>query len=198
MITPPTSHPTLMLIRGLPGSGKSHLSATLRGVLGNSNVVELDPDATDYQSEAYLKMSETLTNEGVDAKFHPYRFLRAQAYAGIEANKIIMWNQGFTNLDGFTKTIINLQTYATEHGTHLPLLVVEVEIHPDTAKNRVANRASGGGHDVPEEMFKRFINDYRSFTSEGFNTVTVQGEDDVQSSAATVGKALEDLWIQPN
>jgi predicted ABC-type ATPase len=190
----PGTHPTLMLIRGLPGSGKSYLAAALKTALGSDSVLVLDPDATDYESKTYRAHSEQLTTEGVEEKFHPYRFLRAQAYAAIEAHKIIIWNQGFTNLDGFNKTVINLEEYAKGHGTHLPLLVVEVEIAHATAEQRVAQRAAQGGHDVDETNFVRFINDYRSFAGEGFNTVTVQGEDNVQASVATVLRALEKLW----
>ncbi|HSW66547.1 MAG TPA: ATP-binding protein [Bacillota bacterium] len=189
----PKSHPTLIIIRGLPGSGKSHLATALCKELGEHNVVTLDPDATDYTSKAYTDLSDSLTAEGVDKKFHPYRFLRAQAYQGITGNKYIIWNQGFTNLDGLNKTVINLQTYATDHDTELPLLVVEVEIDHDIAKKRVADRVAKGGHDVNEENFARFINDYRTFAGEGYDPVVVNGEDEVSTSVATVLKALQKL-----
>lgn len=190
------SHPTLVLVRGVPGSGKSYLARALEESLGQNHVVILDPDETDYESEAYKELSATLAADGVDAKFHPYRFLRAKAYKGIVDNKIVIWNQAFTNLDGFNKTIVNLQTYATEHGTHLPLLVVEVEVKEHVAKQRVAKRASEGGHDVTNEAFTRFLNDYRSFTEEGFNTVIVNGEDDIKDSVAAIRAALDTLWKQ--
>ena len=186
-------HPTLLLIRGLPGSGKSYLAKALRDTLGADNVVLLDPDSTDYESQAYKDMSAALTAEGVEEKFHPYRFVRAQAYQGITDHKIVIWNQAFTNLDGFNKTVVNLQTYAADHGTTLPLLVVEVEVDHDTAKARVAERAAQGGHDVTEENFARFIGDYRSFADEGFTTVSVRGDDDVQTSAQAVLTALQNL-----
>ncbi len=188
-----SDHPTLIIIRGLPGSGKSYLAAALVKELGEDNVVTLDPDATDYTSRAYTDLSDSLTAEGVDKKFHPYRFLRAQAYQGITSNKYIIWNQGFTNLDGLNKTVINLQTYATDHNIELPLLVVEVEIDHDIAKKRVADRAAKGGHDVNEENFARFINDYRTFAGEGYDPVVVNGEDEVSASVATVLEALKKL-----
>jgi len=187
------NHPTLILIRGIPGSGKSHLAVALEASLGKGNVLILDPDKIDLTSKAYADFSDTLTAEGVDQKFHPYRWSRSQAYEAITAHKIIIWNQAFTNLDGFNKTIVNLQTYASEHGTHLPLLVVEVEIDPDTARSRVAARALKGGHNVPQEAFARFINEYRSFSEEGFNTVSVNGEDDASVSVASIKAALEKL-----
>jgi len=185
--------PILILIRGLPGSGKSHLAAELQKRIGSSNVVTLDPDATDYSSKAYTDLSKSLTQEGVDAKFHPYRFLRGQAYTGITERKVIIWNQGFTSLDGFNKTIINLQAFAAEHGTTLPVLVVEVEVTPAVAQKRIAQRADKNGHDVPEQTFKRFLQDYQTFAGQGHNPVVVNGEDDVAVSAAVVMQALHDL-----
>ena len=190
---PLLSHPVLILIRGIPGSGKSYLAHALETALGTARVLILDPDKIDLTSQAYKDFSASLTKDGVDEKFHPYRWSRAQAYAAIESGKIIMWNQAFTNLDGFTKTVVNLQTYATDHGTHLPLLVVEVEVTHTIAKARVAAREQQGGHGVSEEAFERFINEYRSFSDEGFVTVGVHGEDDVQASVAKVLQALRAL-----
>jgi predicted ABC-type ATPase len=192
----PTDHPTLMLIRGIPGSGKSYLATALESALGKDNILILDPDAIDLTGQAYLDFSAALTKDGVDEKFHPYRWSRAKAYAAIEAHKIVIWNQGFTNLDGFTKTVVNLQTYATDHGTELPLLVVEVEAPHDVVKQRVAERAAAGGHNVTDEAFERFFSDYRSFSDEGFTTVTVDGQADVTESVAAVVKGLEALWKQ--
>lgn len=186
------THPLLILIRGVPGSGKSYLAAALQDKIGAGNVVILDPDKIDLTSQAYLDFSDSLTKEGVDLKFHPYRWSRAKAYKGIETNKVIMWNQAFTNLDGFNKTVINLQGYAADHGTTLPLLSVEVEVNEPVARQRVAKRAEQGGHGVPDEAFARFMNEYTSF-ADTYNTVVVHGEDDVEKSVAAVLEALEKL-----
>ncbi len=186
-------YPKLVLIRGLPGSGKSYLANAMKDSLGPDKVVTLDPDATDYKSQEYVDFSKALAADGVEEKFYPYRFVRAQAYEGIVKHKIIIWNQAFTNLDGFQKTIANLQAYAADRGTQLPLLVVEVAVNEKTAKARVADRAKQGGHNVPEEAFARFINDYASFADQGYNIVGVNGEDDIASSVAAVTKALQKL-----
>jgi thymidylate kinase len=188
-----TAHPTLIMVRGIPGSGKSYVVAKLQESIGKDNVVILDPDATDHSSKEYTELSSTLTAEGVDAKLHPYRFLRTNAYKAVDAHKIIIWNQAFIDLDGFGKTVNNLSAYALDHGTKLPTLVVEVEINSDIAKQRVAKRAAEGGHDVPEEAFDRFIDRYESFATKGYTTVTVNGEDDVATSVSSILRALEKL-----
>jgi predicted ABC-type ATPase len=183
--------PILMMIRGVPGSGKSYLAAALKKSLGQDGVVVLDPDAIDQTNEAYLNFSKQLALEGVDEKFHPYRFSRAQAYEAITSGKIIIWNQAFVNLDGFEKTVNNLRTYATEHGVRLPLLVVEVAVNTTTAKSRITERQAQGGHGVPGEAFARFVGDYASFSEKGYDVVSVNGEDNIAMSVAIVKKALD-------
>ncbi len=189
---PQINGPILVLVRGLPGSGKSYISKILAEKL-REKICILDPDSTDYSSDEYKKMTAQLRAEGVDEKFYPYRFLRAQAYEAIETNKIIVWNQAFTNLDMLKKTILNLQTYASEHGKDLKIAVVEVEIDPDLAKKRVKERVSLGGHDVDAETFTRFIADYKSFEDQDFNLVKVHGEDDADKSANKIIEFIASL-----
>lgn len=186
-------YPILILIRGLPGSGKTFLATQLEGAIRPDEVVLLDPDATDYESKAYKDHIDAQTADGVDPKLHAYRFLRAKAHAGIAAHKIIIWNQPFTNLEIFNKMVANLRAYAAEHNVNMPILVVEVEIDHDIAKNRVATRKQQGGHGPSDNTFARFMNDYVSFKSEGYNTVTVHGEDDVAVSVAAVLEAIQNL-----
>jgi len=188
-----SNHPTLIVVRGMPGSGKSYLASELQKTLGSDKVVMLDPDATDYESEAYKEHVKAQIAEGVDPKLHAYRFLRAQAYDGIAARKVVIWNQPFTNLEIFNKMVDRLRTHASEHHTHLPILVVEVEIDPEVAKERVLERKRQGGHGPSDNTLAQRINDYKSFADEGYETVTVHGEDDVSSSVSSVVQALQDL-----
>lgn len=181
--------PILILVRGLPGSGKSYLTDALRRELGDRAEV-LDPDAVDQTSAAYQAFVEEQMREGVDPRLHLYRWSRAKAYAAIEAHKIIIWNQAFTNLEIFRKMIDRLETHAAEHGTALPVVVVEVEVDSKTAQRRIAERAQRGGHDVPKETFARFVAGYRSYAHEGFNVVSVNGNTPVHGSVATILEAL--------
>lgn len=91
------------------------------------------------------------------------------------------------------KTIINLQGYANEQGKELPVVLVEVEIDPEVAKKRVAVRASKGGHNVSEEEFNRFINDYRSFQNEGFDVVSVNGQSDICDIIAKITDKVSNI-----
>lgn len=182
----------IILIRGLPGSGKTSIAAALQDMLGKDRVVMLDPDATDYKGEAYLAHTRALTEDGVDKSLHPYRFLRAQAYQGIAERRIVIWNQPFTNLEIFNKMVDNFKVQAAEHNTELVILVVEVEIDPALAKERVLRRKQAGGHGPSDRTFERFATDYYSFADKGYRTVQVRG-DDVESSVALIKTELSKL-----
>lgn len=185
--------PVLVLIRGLPGSGKSFLTRELERRLPADVLVVLDPDAIDFNSSEYAAHREALSREGVDEKLHPYRFLRAQAYRGIAEHKIIIWNQPFTNLEIFHKMLANMHLQAEEHQVKLEVLVVEVEVDPDTAKQRVDSRKQAGGHGPSDTTFERFKADYESFADQGLRTVRVQGGGDVVQSAEKVMAELQAL-----
>ncbi len=106
---------TVILVRGLPGSGKTYLSAELQKAIGEHQVVMLDPDATDYTSQEYIDHTNALTIDGVDLALHPYRFLRCKAYKAIASKTMVIWNQPFTNLEIFNKMVARLQDHAFEH-----------------------------------------------------------------------------------
>jgi len=193
-VTPATiNHPVLIMIRGLPGSGKSYIANALLTELGTDRAIILDPDAIDFTSQAYADLCKTLTEEGIEEKFFPNRFLKEQGYAALDAGKNIIWNQAFTDLGGFGRSHGSLQDYATEHDIPLAMLVVEVQIDPKIAQERLAKRATEGGHVVNDEAFARFINDYHSFAGEGYTTVSVNGQDSAATSVGAIMQALQDL-----
>ena len=179
-------HPLLILIRGLPGSGKSYFAFALQKLLGENATVMLDPDAIDYERQQYKDHVASLTAEGVDPTLHAYRFSRAKAYQGITDHKIIIWNQPFTNLEIFRKMTDRLETHAAEQSTSLPILVVEIAIDPEVARKRVIARKQAGGHGPSDEVFERFIRDYASFTDTEYDTVSINGDDDVSTSTSLV------------
>ena len=179
-------HPLLILVRGLPGSGKSYLAVELKKRFGEDATVSLDPDTIDFDTEQYKEHVTALTAEGVDEALYPYRFLRAQAYQGISDHKVIIWNQPFTNLEIFKKMIERLETHAAEQNTSLPILVVEVEVDPAVAKDRVVKRKNDGGHGPSDDTFERFLREYTSYVHEGYDVVTVQGENTIADSVQSV------------
>jgi deoxyadenosine/deoxycytidine kinase len=185
--------PILVLIRGLPGSGKSYLAAKLQEQIGSDRVILLDPDTIDYTDMAYTTLSKSLHAAGVEEKFHPNRFLKAKAHAAVTNHKIIIWNQPFSDAWGFERTVDNIRTFATEQNITLPILLVELEIDHDLAKQRIAKRREEGGRGPSVERFTRFISDYTSLADKGYKTVIVRGDGDVAVSAGAVLSALRQL-----
>lgn len=186
-------HAVVVIIRGLPGSGKSFLAAELYKQFEAGQLVALDPDATDYASPEYAQHTKALAAEGVDPRLHAYRYLRGKAYEGIANGKVIIWNQPFTNLEIFNKMMAKLQAQADEHNVTLHVLVVEVMVDPALARARVNNRKQAGGHGPSDATFERFHNDFHSFEAHGYHTLTVDGGDEVAVSVAAIVRAVADL-----
>ncbi len=67
-------HPVMILVRGLPGSGKTYIAAELAKAIGLEGVVVLDPDEVDLEGKEYTEHIKQQNEEGVDPKLHLYRF----------------------------------------------------------------------------------------------------------------------------
>lgn len=184
--------PVAVFIRGVPGSGKSYLAKRLQAAIPESQVVALDPDAIDYESDTYKKHVVAATAEGVDPALFAYRFLRAQAYQGVADHKIIIWNQPFTSLEIFNKMINRLQTCASEHHTSLQLIVVEVDVSKELAAERIEKRKLAGGHGPSSGRLDRFFDDYHSFADEGYEVIPVDGAADLEEPVRQIVKTIKE------
>lgn len=180
----------LIIMRGLPGSGKSYVAKKLEETLGPQELVILDPDGIDFTSSEYSQFSEELSRQGVDIALHPYRFLRANAYSAIDAGKIILWNQAFTNQELVHRTIINLQAHASEKEKTLNCLIAEMNIDPETAKARVKSRADAGGHAVTNEVFERFLKDYKPLEGYDYPLLSLDGGSLAELSAQVLAEEI--------
>lgn len=185
-------YPTLIMIRGLPGSGKSYLATALQKTLGDEHVLVLDPDTIDQTDKAYLAFSDELTKEGLDTAIHPFRWSRKRACDAILAGKIIIWSQPFTNRGIFDRLVAFLQAYADENGIRLPVLLVEIEVDHATARERVAKRKQAGGHGPSDQTFGRRLQEYVGY-ADSYPAITVHGGADVEVSVAAVLEALQGL-----
>jgi predicted ABC-type ATPase len=185
-----TTLPLLLIIRGLPGSGKTHIAEVLAKEFEPDAVLSLDPDTINYDSDEFKQHVQDQIAEGVDPILHDYRFLRAKAYKAIESRKIIIWNQPFTNLDMLQKVTNRLKEHASENSLNLTIIITEVNIDPEIARQRIISRISQGGHGPDDERFNRFIKEYETAKSLGYKTILVNGSEDVNLA---VNKILDNL-----
>jgi adenylate kinase family enzyme len=181
---------TLIIIRGIPGSGKSYIAEKLIKHELQSPVVLLDPDNINFSSQEYIKFSEKLKLEKIEVKLHPYRYLRNSAYETIDNTGTIIWTQAFTHQVLLDNTIKNLKQYANDKNKELKVLVIEVEIDADIARTRTIEREKKGKHGVDEENFERFLNDYSTFEDYGYETLKINGH---QATDITIKKILNKL-----
>lgn len=184
--TEDSKKPTLIIIRGVPGSGKSYLATALEESLGKEMVEIIDPDTINRSGKEFIEFSQKLLDNQIDIKFHPYRFLMEQANKAISKQKIIIWDQPFTDLEGFEITVEKLQAIAAKNKFHLKILVVEIEIDQKVAMERIIKRKVDGGHGPTPTTFEKFTSQYISFKGKGYNTITINGQDELYLSVKTV------------
>lgn len=183
--------PILVMIRGIPGSGKSYIATMLRDRIGGG-VTILDPDSIDKASDAYVSFSESLLADGIEEKFHPYRFLRMQGYDGISAGHVVIWNQAFIDRKGFDITVDRMREYAADNNIPLPVVVVEVEVSKETARRRTSERAAAGGHAVPDEKLDEFVSNYHTFAETGYDVIAVSGEGNIEESCESIVHLIDE------
>lgn len=185
----------LVLVRGLPGSGKSYFAEKLYKALIEENpTISLDPDQTDYESLEYKQHVTQQTKNGVDPKLHPYRFLRAKAYRAIREYKIAIWNQPFTNIEIFQKITARMHEHAQEQNVELSIIVVEVNIDPKIALKRIEERKKRGGHGPSQSVFSRFVADYESVSNLGYETIKLDGNNLTVDTINSVKKAIHSRY----
>ena len=185
------STPSLIIIRGIPGSGKTSIAIGLAEALGNNKVQPIDPDEIDVTSDAYRAFSHSLSAQGIDEKFHTYRYLNTKARQAVDAHQVIIWNQAFIDFKGLSITIERLREYAHGQGNELPVLVVDVVIDPVVARQRISTRATQDGRVIDEEVMERFIQNYVPLDGKLYPSIIVHGTDPIQQSVTSIIGSLK-------
>ena len=183
--------PILIIIRGLPGSGKTSIAKGLKDRLKNKHCVRLDPDSIDYKGEVYKNFIEKLrkTEPQLDAKFFPYRFLRTRAIEALGRREIVIWEQPWSSLKGLKITLEKLSKIFPSLST----LIVEVEITPEEARKRIKKRVELGGHGPDDKTFKKFVEKF-DYAKIGYRRVVLKGHDKVNNNVDLILKALESKY----
>ncbi len=185
--------PILLLIRGLPGSGKSTQARFLSEKLGKEKSLLLDPDYIDKKESEYLEFSESLAQKEPDlpVNIHPYRYLMNRALNGLKFSNIVIWNQPFIDLDQMDYTVRKL---AKDSNIDFETIVVDIETPIEISKQRNRLRIEKGGHGPSEEVFDGFVANYKRADSLGYRWIALDGTQEPE----VLCKEIFELLLQVN
>src|SRR3990172_3664168 len=134
---------TLLIIRGIPGSGKTKLAQELSERIGKNKIALLDPDCIDTAGIEYSQFISDLAkvDPALDQKYYPYRYLMQQARDSLRVGKIVICNQPFTDLCVLKRTVDLLDEYSMGISSSRHVVIIEQEASEDLARQRIARRA---------------------------------------------------------
>jgi len=119
----------------------------------------LDPDTIDYEGEKYKNFTAALRIRvpQLEEKYFPYRFLLHLAEEAMNGRRQIIWCQPFSDLEGLEITIQKLGRLAEENGLDPAITIVDVNVDPETAFERINRRKLGGKHGPDRISFEGFV-----------------------------------------
>jgi hypothetical protein len=179
----------LVLVRGLPGAGKTKFSRKLTSRIEES--IHLNPDEIEKNDE-YRTFSKRLGQDGVSEVFHPYRYLRERAVDGLRKGGLIVWEQPWSSMEGINITVDHLRERVTGE---MRVLIVDVDIEPEEAWRRVKKRLESGGHGPDKQVFNRFVEDYCSAEELPYDHLSISGSGILDDQ---IERALESIDERSN
>lgn len=159
-------NPFLILIRGLPGTGKSTIAQDIK-TTASDKIIILDPDTINIKSEDFLSFADDLQGK-VDSKIIPYRYLLNKGYKALEEGKNIVWCQAWTKLWGIKSAIKSLK----EKYPNLNPFVIEIEIPLNVVQERINHRVSKGGKDLNTRPLEEFLSAFENWDNTQIKEVT--------------------------
>ncbi|MDO8728909.1 MAG: AAA family ATPase [bacterium] len=167
-----------MIIRGLPGSGKSTLVDRLVRLTDLSGAKRLDPDLVEVNAPEFTRFCITRPKD-LPLKKLIYRFLLSSACEELSVGGQVIWEQPWRKLELFRLTLenINVRGYHLSEIADYPFVIAIVEIYlpTDEVYRRVASRYQAGQHPLTTEDFADFVQSSDSFDGLNLPMLIVDG-----------------------
>src|SRR3990167_8779751 len=168
----------LMIIRGLPGSGKSTLVDGLLRLTDLSGARRLNPDFVQVNSTEFVEFC-LVRPKDLPLKKLIYRFLLYSACEELAAGCQVIWEQPWRKLELLQLTLENINV----RGYHLPetasypftIAIVETRLSENEARRRVVSRYKAGQHRLTSEDFTAFGQALDSFDGLNLPMLIVDG-----------------------
>lgn len=176
---------TLIMLRGIPGSGKTTLGNELMHALG-TKAVGFNPDDFRYKDGKY---------DGSPASGDQiFALLDQMAISSLNCGKIVVWQRVWTTI----KSYGDLQDQVKNKLHPERLLLIEIDIQKTSAWERIAKREmSGGKQRISLEEFDYYVNRYVSLKGKipDNEFLSLKGEDDVRNNSQLIIKWLKKAMI---
>lgn len=144
-------HAIILLIRGMPGSGKTKIALHIKKFFSDDCVV-LDPDTLDKNDPDFNALRTELQGT-ISEDVIPYRYLLKKANEAVGRGKVVIWPQAWTKLWGIKSALRSL----TEKNPELKRIVVEIELPIEIIKKRIAERVKTGGRGLDQRSLADFL-----------------------------------------
>lgn len=162
----------LVLIRGIPGAGKTSIAEKVAKTL---NFYHIDPDLLNTSSVDYKKYAEELV-ETVPERRIIYRYLLKKTVECLNNNKSVIWSQPWRILERLDLTIRNIYFFLKKEEKwdeklsdilkelNIEIIVIEITTPHNTAFERLKKRYKDNKHKWDGNLFDEHIKRHEKFT----------------------------------
>src|SRR5581483_1224699 len=182
--------PHLVILRGLPGSGKSSVANKIKDAL-SQKIEIVDPDLIKKKDEEYINFvnHEILKEPDLEPKFLPYRYLLSKTIAFLENKKSVIWSQPFSDLEKLRYTIGKIKERTPD--LKWQTFIVDILIDKDTAIQRINDRKRLGGHGPDDRYLDEIVSKFCPAKELGFPYLSLNSEKvTIETMAKKITKEL--------
>lgn len=190
----------LLLVRGIPGSGKTNLVDEFVKNTDPSDFIRLNPDKVETNSSNFIEFCNRIKCS-IPLKKKIYRYLLYRACEYLALGKVVIWEQPWRSVELLIMTLENICVIGYElHNpkiteTNLPFYIGIVDIHiPDNiARERVAKRFLEGLHPLPPEGIEEFIGSVEPIENIDLPKLILDGEESVYKLNITMKEFVKKI-----